>query len=401
MNKYVFFVWSCIAWLLSCTTPERSSCSVDADIDYCVGKVRLALSDLASKGCDYTLMPRNICEEDSVWHCRKAIPEEWCSGFWPGVLWYAYEATGDSVLKEQAMRYTASLDYMAWRPIYDHDLGFILFCSMGNGWRLTEDPGYKRALLAAADSLSTLFNPAAGTILSWPRNVEMLGGHNTIMDNMMNLELLFWAAKHGGDSHLYDQAVKHAETTMRYHFREDYSCYHVAVYDSLSGQFLKGITHQGYSDSSMWARGQSWAIYGYTLVYRETGDPTFLDFACKVADVYLSRLPEDGVPYWDFDDPAIPDAPRDVSAACVVASALLELQSYCPGEKGAYYLRQARHMLQSLGSDAYRSRKGKVSMLDHSVGHRPAGSEVDASIIYADYYYIEALTRLKSLSLPV
>lgn len=151
---------------------------------------------------------------------------------------------------------------------------------------------------------------------------------------MMNLELLFWAAKNGGSNKLRDIAVKHAETTMKNHFREDGSCYHVAVYDSVSGNFLKGITHQGYSDDSMWARGQSWAIYGYTMVYRETGDSRFLDFACKVADVYLNRLPEDEVPYWDFDDPAIPSAPRDASAACVVASALLEFQSYCKGEKG-------------------------------------------------------------------
>lgn len=272
-----------------------------------------------------------------------------------------------------------------------------MYCSLGNGLRLTGDPAYKESLLASADSLATLYNPAVGTILSWPRNVKMLGGHNTIMDNMMNLELLFWAAKNGGSNKLRDIAVKHAETTMKNHFREDGSCYHVAVYDSVSGKFLKGKTHQGYSDDSMWARGQSWAIYGYTMVYRETGDPRFLDFACKVADVYLNRLPEDEVPYWDFDDPAIPSSPRDASAACVVASALLELQSYCKGEKGKKYLKHAKNMLASLGSDSYRSRPGKVSFLDHSTGHHPAGTEIDASIIYADYYYIEALTRLKRL----
>lgn len=204
---------------------------------------------------------------------------------------------------------------MSQRPVFDHDLGFLMLCSYGNGYRLTADSGYKQILLASADSLATLFNPNVGTILSWPRNVEMFGGHNTIMDNMINLEMLFWASKNGGDKSLYDIAVKHAETTMNHHFRPDGTCYHVAVYDPEDGHFIKGVTHQGYSDSSTWARGQAWAVYGYTMVYRETRDKRFLDFACKVTDAYLERLPEDMVPYWDFDDPAIPQAPRDASAA--------------------------------------------------------------------------------------
>lgn len=395
MKKYMLILTLAItALLFACSTSKQSQYSASAEMEYCTKKVQNTLTSLYSMGCDYTMMPRNICEDDSVWHCRKATPEEWCAGFWPGILWYAYEATGDIHLKEQAQRYTASLDYLAWQPIYDHDLGFVMYCSMGNGLRLTEDPTYKAALLASADSLATLFNPAVGTILSWPRNVAILGGHNTIMDNMMNLELLFWAAKNGGDQRLFDIAVTHAETTMANHFREDYSCYHVAVYDSISGKFIKGMTHQGYSDDSMWARGQSWAIYGYTMVYRETGDTKFLDFACKVTDTYLKRLPEDEIPYWDFDVPAIPSAPRDASAACIVASALLELQSYCPGEKGKSYLRHAKCMLESLSSENYRSKNTKMSFLDHSVGHHPANSEIDAAIIYADYYYIEALTRL-------
>lgn len=226
----------------------------------------------------------------------------------------------------------------------------------------------------------------------------MLGGHNTIMDNMINLEMLFWAAKNGGDHSLYDIAVKHAETTMEHHFRPDYSCYHVAVYNPENGDFIKGMTHQGYSDSSMWARGQAWAIYGYTVVYRETRDPKFLDFACKVSDVYLNRLPEDYVPYWDFDDPAIPNAPRDASAAAVVASGLLELQGYCHGETKTRYRNAAEKMLASLSTDKYQSGAKRPSFLDHSTGHKPGGSEIDASIIYADYYYLEALMRLNKLN---
>ena len=184
---------------------------------------------------------------------------------------------------------------------------------------------------------------------------------------------------------------------MKYHFRPDYTSYHVAVYDTLTGDFIKGVTHQGYADNSMWARGQAWAVYGYTVVYRETKDCRYLDFVQKVTDVYLKNLPEDYVPYWDFNDPAIPDAPRDASAACVVASALLELSTYLPGDKGERYRDAAIKMLTSLSTDNYLCGEASPAFLLHSTGHRPANSEIDASIIYADYYYIEALLRLKRL----
>ncbi len=376
---------------------EVAEFDLDEAIEYCDAQVHRSLRNLCSDSTDYSMIPRNIQGNDTTWACRKATPDEWCSGFWPGVLWYDYELTGDTLVRDEALRYTRELGYLSERPIFDHDLGFLMICSYGNGYRLTADSGYKKVLLASADSLATLFNPNVGTILSWPRNVEMFGGHNTIMDNMINLEMLFWASKNGGDKTLYDIAVKHAETTMNHHFRPDGTCYHVAVYDPADGHFIKGVTHQGYSDSSTWARGQAWAVYGYTMVYRETHDKRFLDFACKVTDAYLSRLPEDMVPYWDFDDPAIPKAPRDASAAGVVASALLELQGYVDGEKKNEYRDAAVEMLASLNSPAYRSGKKRCSFLDHSTGHHPAGSEIDASIIYADYYYIEALTRLKKL----
>ena len=232
------------------------------------------------------------------------------------------------------------------------------------------------------------------------------------MDNMINLELLLWAGltpdpspKGEGRKKLYDIAVRHAETTMEHHFREDGSSYHVAVYDTLDGHFIKGVTHQGYSDESMWSRGQSWAIYGYTMVYRYTRDQRFLDFAQKVTDIYLKRLQEtsdDWVPLWDMDAPT--PAPKDASAACVVASALLELCQYVSdGEtkmvngksvNGKYY-DAAIAMLRDLSTDRYQSRDKNVAFLLHSTGHHPAGSEIDASIIYADYYYLEALLRLK------
>lgn len=372
---------------------------IDKDLAYCDTQIHRTLDELRgnSDTIDYTMMPRNMEGDATCWHCRKVDKEEWCGGFWPGILWYNYEATGDTTIRKEAEKFTSSLEFLSKIPAFDHDLGFLMFCSYGNGYRLTHDPHYRQVIIDTADSLATLYNPNVGTILSWPRNVKMLGGHNTIMDNMINLEMLFWAAKNGGGHNLYDIAVKHAETTMKHHFRPDYTCYHVAVYDSVSGDFIKGMTHQGYADNSLWARGQSWAIYGYTMVYRETRDPRFLDFAQKVTDVYLDRLPADYVPYWDFDDPRIPNAPRDASAAAVVASALLELQGYVQPEQSKKYLTAAEKMLASLGSDAYRCGNRRPAFLDHSVGHHPAGSEIDAAIIYADYYYIEALLRMKKL----
>lgn len=384
-----------------CTCAHQPSGTLDVNkaLDYCAKQTQRTLTELETdSGIDYTMMPRNIMADEQHWNCRKATKEEWCAGFWPGVLWYDYEYTKDKQVLEEAKNFTHSLKFLSHIPAYDHDLGFLVFCSYGNGYRLTKNPAYKQVILDTADTLATLFNPIVGTILSWPREVEPRNWpHNTIMDNMINLEMLFWAAKNGGNPYLYDIAVSHADKTMKSQFRPDYTSYHVAVYDTITGNLIKGVTHQGYADSTMWARGQAWAIYGYTVVYRETKDPKYLDFAQKVTDVYLDRLPEDKVPYWDFDDPSIPNAPRDASAGAVVASALLELSTYLPNGTGKRYKDAAIEMLTSLSSDSYQSGESKPSFLLHSVGHWPNHSEIDASIIYADYYYIEALLRLKRL----
>lgn len=384
-----------------CTCAHRPSATMDVKkaLDYCAEQTQRTLTELKTdSGIDYTMMPRNILLDEQHWNCRKATKEEWCAGFWPGVLWYDYEYTQDKRILEEAEKFTHSLEFLSRTPAFDHDLGFLVFCSYGNGYRLTKNPAYKQVILDTADTLATLFNPVVGTILSWPREVEPRNWpHNTIMDNMINLEMLFWAAKNGGNPYLYDIAVSHADKTMKCHFRPDYTSYHVAVYDTITGNLIKGVTHQGYADNTMWARGQAWAIYGYTVVYRETKDPKYLDFAQKVTDVYLERLPEDKVPYWDFDDPSIPDSPRDASAAAVVASSLLELSTYLPNGTGKRYKDAAIDMLASLSTDNYQSGKSKPSFLLHSTGHWPNGSEIDASIIYADYYYIEALLRLKRL----
>lgn len=385
--------------LSSCAGEKAKKLDVDKALAYCDVQVHRALAELGKNGeADYSMQPRNILSGEKFWNCRKVAKEEWTGGFWPGVLWYDYEATQNDTIRVLAEKYTESLKLFSEIPAYDHDLGFLVFCSYGNGYRLTHNPTYRDVIIATADSLATLYNQKVGTILSWPRNIEMLGGHNTIMDNMINLEMLFWAARNGGDRRLFDVAVSHADKTMENQFRPDYTSYHVAVYDTLTGNCIKKCTHQGYADESMWARGQAWAIYGYTVVFRETGDPKYLEFAEKLVDVYLKNLPEDYVPYWDFNAPDIPNAPKDASAACVVASALLEMSGFYGNGQGEKYKEAAEKMLCSLSSDKYQSRDTNVAFLLHSTGHWPDKSEIDASIIYADYYYIEALLRLKRIN---
>lgn len=378
--------------LISCTA---SKIDTDKALGYCIVQTTKTINTLSGD----TLMPRSIANGKTDW--RKVDYHDWTCGFWPGILWYAYEYSKDDKWKLQASRFSRSLFPLVDSAAIDHDLGFQVYCSIGNGYRLTGDSNYKTILLRAADTLAKLYNPKVGTILSWPRSVPGFDWplhHNTIMDNMINLELLFWASKNGGDKSLYDMAVKHAATTMNNHFRKDYTSYHVVVYDTVTGKKIRGITHQGFSDSSMWARGQSWAIYGFTMVYRETMDKQFLDFAQKVADVYLQKLPADGVPYWDFSAPDIPNAPKDASAACVVASALLELSTLVDDKvKATEYRSKAEKMLETLSSNKYQSGNTSNAFLLHSTGHKPNGGEIDASIIYADYYYMEALLRLKKL----
>ena len=223
--------------------------------------------------------------------------------------------------------------------------------------------------------------------------------HITIIDNMLNLELLFWSAKNGGDKKLYDLAVKHAETTMNNHFREDYTSWHVLEYDSISGEVLNRHTKQGYADDSRWSRGQAWGIYGYTMVYRETGDQKFLDFAEKLVDAYVSFLPEDLVPHWDFNAPNLETQEKDSSAGAIVASALVELSTLVNDEaKSKKYLTLAKKMLTSLNSAAYSGVGKSDAFLLHATGAKSLGKEIDVALIYGDYYYIEALTRLKELN---
>jgi len=341
---------------------------------------------------------RNIPKNQKNWEMVGV--KDWCSGFWPGVLWYSYEASGDEELREQAEKFTAPLKSIAYSPAENHDIGFMLYTSYGNGYRLTNNEEYKNVLLAAADTLATLYNPNVGSILSWPSQTQFR--HNTIIDNMMNLELLFWAAKNGGTKELYNVAESHALVSMKNLVRKDSAIYHVGSFDETTGEFLKGQTHQGFADESMWARGQAWGIYGFSIAYRETHRKEFLETAIKVSEHFLNRLPEDGIPYWDFDDVNIPDAPKDASAAAIAACGLLELSKFVPSkEQSEKYVNAARKMINLLSEAPYYSGDTNQALLLHSTGHLPHDSEIDVPIIYADYYYMEALLRIQKMDSEV
>ena len=326
---------------------------------------------------------------------RYCAYEGWISGFFPGSLWFLYELTGDPQWKTRASEQTERLERIK-NLTSDHDIGFRMGCSYGNGYRITGDPAYRDVLIQSARSLATRFQPEAGVIMSWNPNKRWKCP--VIIDNMMNLELLFEATALSGDSTFYNIAVKHADTTMAHHFRPDNSCYHVVDYDPETGEVRKRQTAQGYADESAWARGQAWALYGYTTCYRYTHDKKYLDQAQKVYNFIFTNknMPEDLVPYWDFDAPNIPNEPRDASAASCTASALYELETYLPGNN---YKATADKIMESLGSPAYRAAVGTNGnfILMHSVGSIPHGAEIDVPLNYADYYFLEALIRKREM----
>ncbi len=321
----------------------------------------------------------------------------WTSGFYPGTLWYLYEYSPSDSLKKAATLMTERLEQQQYTTD-NHDVGFIINCSYGNAYRLTKNESCKSIIINAAKSLSTRYNPVTGCIRSWNNNKWE---YPVIIDNMMNLELLFEATKLSGDSSFYKIAVSHADTTLKYHFREDGSSYHVVSYDTINGGYLRRVTHQGAFDESAWARGQAWALYGYTMVYRETGNTKYLDHACKVANFIINHpnLPEDKIPYWDFNAANIPNEPRDASAAAIMASAFVELSTYVNGTLSDKYWDIATMQIKSLSSPAYLAQAGSNGnfILKNSVGFMAKNSEVNAPLTYADYYFVEALLRYKDL----
>ena len=323
--------------------------------------------------------------------------EWWCSGFYPGTLLYLYEQTKDQSLLAEAERMLQVLQNEKDNKS-THDLGFMMFCSFGNAERIASKPEYKQILLTSAKSLSTRFNAKVGCIKSWDSKP---GDFLVIIDNMMNLELLFWATRVSGDSSFYKIAVTHANTTMKNHFRSDYSSYHVINYDSESGEVKQKRTAQGAADESAWARGQAWGLYGFTVMYRETKDKKYLDQANHIADFILHHpnLPADKIPYWDFNAPGIPNALRDASAAAIISSALLELSSYVNDKQKTEYISVAETILKNLSNAPYKANAGTNGgfILQHCVGHMPNKTEVDVPLSYADYYFVEAMKRYKEV----
>ncbi len=318
---------------------------------------------------------------------------DWVSGFFPGTLWYACQITGDEQLRKEAVKYTNYL-YPVRNYTKTHDVGFMMNCSYGNAYRFSPADSVRSALIQTADNLCGRFNPTIGCIRSWD-----FGKWNfpVIIDNMMNLDLLFSVYRLTNDSRYRDIAVKHAETTMKNHFRDDYSSYHVVSYND-DGTVEVKCTHQGKNDESDWARGQAWALYGYTMCYRETENTAFLKQAENIAAMIMAKVKtDDCVPFWDYDAPDTPQTPRDASAAAVTASALLELSTFAAD--GQPYMDYAEKLLKTLSSESYLAEAGtnRGFILKHSTGSLPNGSEIDTPINYADYYYLEALCRYLQL----
>ena len=390
-------------------TPQPATNLIEDNMEFAQQQLRFAFDEI-----DYAIVnesPESRAKrEKNGWgeltNPRNSEPDgtlnlvpskDWTSGFFPGELWFLYEYTQNNFWKKKAQQHTDILEKEKMNGS-THDMGFKVYCSFGNGYRLTQDEHYKEVLLQSARTLAMRFKPAAGIIRSWD--------HSTakwlcpvIIDNMMNLELLFWATKESKDSTFYRIAVDHARTTMKHHFRPDFSSYHVIDYDTITGQVLKKNTHQGFADESAWSRGQAWALYGYTMCYRETQLPEFLEQAQNIEKYLFTHpnMPEDLIPYWDFDAPGIPDEPRDVSAAKGIASALYELSLYDP-EKGERYRSNADKIIENL-TKHYRAtlKKDNGFLLLHSTGTKPTNTEVDVPIVYADYYFIEALMRKNKL----
>ncbi len=343
---------------------------------------------------DSVSIPRSMdCSTGIV---KKVKSKDWTSGFYAGNLWQIYKLTGDIRFKEKAVLWNAFIEKEKFNNT-THDMGFKVYCSFGKGLKVENNTKYKNIIVKSAQTLITRFNPKIGAIRSWNHSKELFD-YPVIIDNMLNLELLFEASKISGDSTFRNIAIKHANTTLKNHFRKDNSCYHVVDYDTISHGVRKKVTFQGFNDESSWARGQSWAVYGFTMAYRYTKNKEYLKQAEATAKYYINykTLPEDGIPYWDFNDTSIPNAPRDASSAAVMASALIELYFFT---KNQTYLDYSNKVINTLSSDKYllnENVKGPF-ILDHSTGNWPKKDEINMPIIYADYYFLEAIIRKQSL----
>jgi unsaturated chondroitin disaccharide hydrolase len=391
-NHLIFILAIGLIVFASCTKQKPMEQVVDDALSFSAKQYSL-MADVMKDKPD--LLPRSI---DTTGKLITSNSSWWTSGFVPGSMWYLYQYSKDERFKESALNLTARIEKEK-NNTGTHDLGFMLFCSFGNGLRLIGDKSYNDVLLTGAKSLSTRYRSKIGCIQSW--NSRKGWQCPVIIDNMMNLEFLMWAFKKSGDSSFYKICVSHSDTTIKNHFRADYSTFHVVSYDTITGKVEKKQTAQGAADESAWSRGQSWGLYGYVVMYRETKLERYLNQARHIADFLINHpnLPEDKIPYWDYNAPGIPNALRDASAGSVMASALIELSGYVQPELGKKYLSIAETQLRSLASPAYLAKPGKNGnfILMHSVGSLPGKSEVDVPLTYADYYFIEALLRYRDL----
>lgn len=391
MKQFLTITLSFVLLLTGCSAADPVTEAADKVFE--LARTQYALMDSALGEGEF---PRTTDREGNL---RTSDVGWWCSGFYPGSLWYIYEYTSDETFRDMAWKATLKLDTLIGRDT-DHDIGFQINCSYGNAMRLTGDsaatvPTY----LAAARKLAGRLNPATGVTLSWDW-VRKDWRYPVIIDNMMNLELLVKAAHISGEEELAAAANTHAHTTLKNHFRSDWSSWHLVDYDSVTGEVRSKETVQGYADGSAWARGQAWALYGFTMMYRETGLKEYLDAAENIAGMILKHLPEDGIPYWDFNAPDIPDALRDASAGAIMASAFIELSTLTADKEAAEtYLETARKQLLTFSSEEYLARPGENGffLLKHCVGNIPENSEVDVPLSYADYYFLEALVRYSKL----
>lgn len=385
--KQKWLLFSLLVIMASCTKQEPMEALIDrvfsvAEQQYVAMDARL----------DDKTMPQTITHDSTF---KSSTIYWWCSGFYPGSLWYIYEYTQNDTVKLLAEKNTLKLDPIQY-VTHDHDVGFQLNCSYGNGLRLIGNKDYEKVLHQGAKSLATRFSPITGVIQSWDF-LRRDWKYPVIIDNMMNIELLMFASKAFDDDSLAYVARSHADTTLKNHFREDYSSYHLVDYDPKDGHVRSKQTVQGYSDESSWGRGQAWALYGYTMMYRMTEDKRYLSQAECVGNMLLSRLPVDGIPYWDFDAPNGNEY-RDASAGAIMASAFVELSSFTEDAKARQnYLNVAEKQLRTLASSTYLAEPGTNCnfILKHSVGNFPEKSEVDVPLSYADYYFLEGLLRYK------
>lgn len=396
MKLKTFIYLAMAGFLVSCASSDQSPASDPIQETIQVAEQQIGFQTELIEKSGKVLIPRTI-KNDKIHY----VPiDDWTSGFFAGTMWYMYDLTGDEKWKTLGVKYTEHLDsakYLTWH----HDVGFMINCSYGNALRVTGDTAYKSVMMEAARSLATRYRPVPGVIQSWDEDRGWQGKRGwmcpVIIDNMMNLELFFEATRISGDSSFYKMAVSHADVTMAHHFRDDFSSFHVVDYDKIKGGVRSRETAQGYAHESAWARGQAWAIYGYTVCYRETRDERYLKMAENIYNYLVNHpnMPADLVPYWDFDAPNIPNEPRDASAAAIIASALYELSTY----KQAGFKETADKIVASLSSPAYRAIVGTNQhfLLMHSVGSIPHGHEIDVPLNYADYYFLEALVRKQKI----